>query len=285
VAGPLRFLLWVLLVRAAIDLISPTVMMRTIMHGNTLLIVAVVWNIFRISDFLIEYEADRLRQRGHAGTTVLLGLVRNIARVVIVIAALVVWLDNVGFKVTTILAGLGVGGLAVALAAQRTIEDLIGAVVLLTSQPVRIGDFCRFGDALGTVEDIGLRSTRIRTLEDTVLTISNSEFSKLHLENFTKREKIWYHPRVSLQYETTQDQVRAIISEAESLLRSHPKVFADSARIRFTEIGSYALSLDVFAYVDMTDYDEYLKVAEELNFGIMGIVEKAGARLALPLHL
>jgi MscS family membrane protein len=285
VAGPLRFLLWVLLVGASIDLISPTVTMRAIARARTLLIIAVVWNIFRISDFVIEYEANRLRESGQRASTVLLGLVRNIARVVILIAALVVWLDNVGFEVTTILAGLGVGGVAVALAAQRTIEDLIGAVTLLTSQPVRIGDFCRFGNTLGTVEDIGIRSTRVRTLENTVLTIANSEFSKLHLENFTKREKIWYHPRVSLQYETTQDQVRTIISGAEGLLRSHPKVFADSARIRFTEIGTYSLNLDVFAYVDMTDYAEYLKVAEELNFGIMGIVERAGARLALPVDI
>jgi MscS family membrane protein len=285
VAGPLRFLLWVVVARASLDLISPTVTMQAIARGQTLLTIAVVWNIFRISDFIIEYETKRLRESGQAASTVLLGLVRNIARVLIIIVALVVWLDNIGFKVTTIIAGLGVGGIAVALAAKSTIEDFIGAIIILTSQPVKIGDFCRFGNTLGTVEDIGIRSTRVRTLENTLLVIPNASFSELHLENFTKREKIWYHPRVSLQYETTQDQVRTIISEAEGLLRSHPKVLADSARIRFTEIGSYALNLDVFAYVDMTNDAEYLKVAEELNFGIMGIVEKAGARLALPVQL
>jgi MscS family membrane protein len=207
------------------------------------------------------------------------GPLKIIARIVIVTVALLVWLDNLGLA-STILAGLGVGGIAVALAAQRTFEDMFGAAILFLSQPVRIGDFGRFGSTLGTVEEIGLRATRIRTLDNTVMTFSNADLSRMPIENFTAREKMWYHPRISLPYETGRETVRTIIDRIGTLLRLDPRVFADSARIRFVEIGSYALHLDVFAYVKERDYAQYLAIAEELNFAIMKIVEDVGARLA-----
>jgi MscS family membrane protein len=148
-----------------------------------------------------------------------------------------VWLNNVGFNVTTLMAGLGIGGLAVALAAQKPLENLIGAITLYTSRPVRVGDFCRFGDKIGTVEEVGLRATKVRTLDRTLVNIPNAEFVHLHLDNFTKREKIWYHPRISLRYETTPDQVRYILVEVRKVLYAHPKVLSDPARIRFVGFG------------------------------------------------
>lgn len=282
VAGPLRFLFWVLLTRAMVELLSPTVAMRAMMRAETLLVIAVIWIVIRLADFFLEYQANRLMKRGRHAAVVLLRPVKNIVRIVLVLVGLLVWLDNVGFRVTAVLAGLGVGGIAIALAAQRTFEDLIGAITLYISQPVRVGDLCRFGTVFGTVEEIGLRSTRIRTFDNTVVTIPNSEFSKLHLENFATRDKIWFHPRISLPYETTREQIGRIINEIEALLHSHPDILAESARIRFTKIGNYALNLDVFAYVNKKDYPEYLKVAEHLNLSIMEIIERAGTRLALP---
>jgi MscS family membrane protein len=112
--------------------------------------------------------------------------------------------------------------------------------------------------------------------------IPNAEFAKLNIENFTKREKIWFHPRISLKYGTTQDQIRTIIVDVEKLLRAHPKVLPDIARVRFEELGEYSLNLNIFTYIDTTDMNEYLEIAEELNFQIMDAVEKAGASFALP---
>ncbi len=192
------------------------------------------------------------------------------------------WLDNIDYKVTALLAGLGVGGIAVALAAQKSIENLIGAVTLYAAQPVRVGDFCRFGNTLGTVEEIGLRSTRVRTLENTLVSIPNAEFSSLHLDNYSKREKIWYHPRLKLRYETTPDQIRYILVEVRTLLYSHPKVLPDPARIRFVGFGEYSIDLDIFAYIAETDYGKYLEVSEDLNLRIMHIVRDAGSRFAFP---
>jgi MscS family membrane protein len=282
VEGPVRFLLWALIINGSIDLVSPTVTMRAIAQSHILLTIAVTWVIMRVIDFTIDRYALRVRESGRSGAVALVKPLRNVIRIVIGIAAVLVILDNIGFSVTTILAGLGVGSLAVALAAQKTLEDVIGAITLYAAQPVRIGDFGRFGDTLGTVEDIAMRSTRIRTLDNTLVCIPNAEFAKLNIENFTKREKIWFHPRISLKYGTTQGQIRIIIADVEKLLRAHPKVLPDIARVRFEELGEYSLNLNVFTYIDTTDFNEYLEIAEKLNFQIMDAVEKAGASFALP---
>jgi MscS family membrane protein len=238
--------------------------------------------LIRLFDFYIDYQIHRLEQQERHGAVVLLRLLTKVFRGLIVLAALLIWLENVGFKVTTLLAGLGVGGIAIALAAQAILADLIGAVILLVSQPVRVGDFCRFGTKMGVVEEIGLRSTRVRTLDDTVVSVPNAEFSKLQLENFALRKKVWFHPQISLPYDTSQEQVQTIIADMESLLRNHPDVLDEPVQIHFVTISDYALVIDVFSYVATGDYGEYKKIAEQLNLGIMAIIEKAGSRLALP---
>jgi MscS family membrane protein len=280
--GPIRLLIIVLIVRTQIDLIRPTVTARALAEAKTLVIVAVVWTIMRLFDIIADRLAHRFRRRGQKGATVLLGPLLTAAKVLVVIIGTMLWLDNIGFKVTTLLAGLGVGGLALALAAQRPIENMIGGITLYMSRPVRVGDFCRFANTIGTVEEIGLRATRVRTLDRTVVNVPNADFVRLHLENFTAREKIWYHPRIRLRYETTPDQIRFILVEVRKLLYSHPKVHPDPARIRFVEFGEHSLDLDIFAYIDVKDYGQFLEVAEDLNLRIMDVIAKAGSNLAVP---
>jgi MscS family membrane protein len=282
VSGPVRLLIMVLIVRAQIDLIRPTLTAQAIFRGKTLLIIAVGWTIVHLFDILADRLTERLRQKGQKGATVLLRPVTNAAKVCIVLIAALVWLDNIGFKVTTVLAGLGVGGLALALAARSTLENVIGAITLYLSRPVRVGDFCRFGDTVGTVAEIGLRSTRIRTLDRTVISVPNAAFARLHLENLAMRDKIWYHPRIRLRYETTPDQIRFILVEVRKLLYAHPKVLPDPARIRFTEFGEHSLDLAIFAYIDVKKYPKFLEVAEDLNLRIMDIIAKSGSSLAVP---
>jgi MscS family membrane protein len=173
----------------------------------------------------------------------------------------------------------------VALAAQKSLENFFGAITLYSSKPVRIGDFCRFGDRVGTIEEIGLRSTLVRTLDDTTVSVPNVEFSNRELENYTRRRKIWYHPRIRLRYDTTPDQLRYILVEIRKVLYGHPKVLPDLARIRFVGFGESSLDLDIFAYIDVTDYGESLEVAEDLNLRIMGVIAKAGSGFALPQTL
>jgi MscS family membrane protein len=279
---PFHLLLFVMVARSSVILIGPTMGFRAIMQARTLLVLVLAWFAMRVTDQLIARGATRLREQGQTAAAMLGRPLRNFVRGIIGLVALLVWLDSLGYQITTLLAGLGIGGIAVALAAQRSIEDLIGAVTLFTTQPVRIGDFCRFGDKIGTIEEIGLRATRIRTLDDTVVSVPNGEFSKLHLDNFGRRRKIWYHPRIRLRYETTAEQIRYVLVEVRKLLYAHPKVLTDPARIRFVGFGEWSLDLDVFAYVDSVDYGEYLEIAEDLNLRIMAIVAEAGSGLAVP---
>jgi MscS family membrane protein len=242
----------------------------------------VVWLAFWIIDFLLDRLSEHYRLQGRNTARILLPPLGTAAKTVFVIIAVLVWLDNLGFKVTTLIAGLGIGGLAVALALQKPIENLVSGITLYTSQPVALGDFCRFGDKIGTVEEIGLRATKVRTLDHTLLTVPNFDFVHLQLENFSKREKIWYHPQIRLRYDTTPDQIRYILVEIRKMLYAHPKVLDDPARIRFGGFGSFSLDLEVFAYIDVTDYGEFLEVAEDLNLRIMDIMQEAGSAFALP---
>ncbi len=249
---------------------------------SALAIVAITWFLLRLVNLFTLAVARRLQQRDNATALGVVPIGQKAVKTFVVALAVIAMLDSFGFDVTALLAGLGVGGIAVALAAQKTIENLFGGVTLLADRPVSVGDFCRFGDRVGTIEAVGLRSTRVRTLDRTVVTVPNSEFSTLQLENFTARDRIWYHPTIGLRYETTRDQVRTILARVREMLLAHPRVVPDPARIRFLGFGAYSLDLEVFAYVDATDYGDYLGVAEDLNLRIMQIVEENGASFAFP---
>jgi MscS family membrane protein len=235
-----------------------------------------------IVDLFRDYIRGRLARRQANAAVLLMGPIANAVKIAIILIAAIVWLDNLGFKVTTLLAGLGLGGLAVALAAQKSIENLIACLTLYGSAPVRIGDFCRYGDKIGVVEEIGLRATKIRSLDHTTVHIPNAAFVEIQLENFASREKIWFHPTLRLRVDTSADQLRYILVEIRKLLYAHPRVDNDPARIRFTGFGQASLDLEVFAYIRTPDYGESLEIAEDLNLRIMDIIKDAGSAIAIP---
>ena len=159
--------------------------------------------------------------------------------------------EAVGIPIAPLVAGLGVGGLAIALAIRPTLENIIGGLTLFADRPVRVGDFCRYGDEIGTVEQIGLRSTRIRSLERTIVTVPNAEFSQMKLDNFAARDIRLLKTILQLRYETTPDQLRYVLAELRKLLLGHPKVTPAPARVRFVGYGAYSLDLEIFAYLQL----------------------------------
>ncbi len=189
-----------------------------------------------------------------------------------------------GVPLAPLLAGIGVGGLAVALAARPTLENVIGGFTLFADKPVRVGDFCRFGNnRLGTVEEIGLRSTRIRTLDRSVVSVPNSQFSELQLENLTLRDRIRLHAVLQLRYETTPEQLRYVLAKLHELAVAHPKISNDPPlRVRFMGFGEYSLDVEVFIYVATNDWDEFLAVREDMFLRMMDIIKKAGTGFAIP---
>ena len=209
-------------------------------------------------------------------------------KLLIGVGAVLIYLNKLGINITTVLAGLGVGGIAVALALQKPMEDIFGAITLYTQQPVRVGDFCRIGTATGTVEEIGLRTTRIRTLANTLIAIPNGRLATEPIDNISARKKILYRTNLRLKYDTSPEQLQQILDGIRELFDSFEKVLPEGHRVRFKEISSDALLVELYAYLDTTSWTEYLELAENLNIQTLDIVAKAGTSLALPaqtLHI
>lgn len=185
--------------------------------------------------------------------------------------AVISWMDNLGYKVTTILAGLGVGSVAVALAAQKSLENLIGSITIYASQPVHVGDFCKFGDTL--------RATQLCTLSRTVVHIPNAMFASGKIENLTQRDKILYRTCLRLFYNDTPEQVRRVLVEIRELIAQHAFIDEENSRVRFLEFGEYAQELELYVYIKTKDFSEYLEHRENINLQIEEIIESVGAHL------
>jgi MscS family membrane protein len=286
-SGPLRLLLAVVLFHASMTTVGLPLLFR---HAITRLelflgIAAVAWFFTRLADLAAQQMRRRLVTDHRTAAVSVVPLGRRAAKALVIVLAVLAIADNLGFNVTALIAGLGVGGIAVALAAQKTLENLFGGVALIADQPVLVGDFCKFGDQMGTVEDIGLRSTRVRTLDRTLVTVPNSQFSSMGLENFAPREKIRFAPIIQVAFDTSPVQLRNILRAITELLLRHERIERDSARVRFVGFGDSSIRLEVFSYVQTADYGEFLAIQEELLLRIMEIVEAAGTRLAVPAQI
>ena len=283
-AGPIRLAIAVLLFRTGLVPLGLGVKATEFISSllSALFIVAVTWLLLRVTNVLSSVVEERLVGRGEVGAMGLVPPGRKFVKAIVVIFAFVAILNTFGFNVATLLAGLGVGGIAVALAAQRTIENLFGGVMLYTDRPVSVGDFCRFGDKLGTIEEIGIRSTRIRTLDHTVITVPNAKFSNMELDNITARERIRLLAVVTVRYETTPDQLRYILVEIRKLLYSHERVISDTPRVRFINFGAYSLDIEVVTYINTTDWAEFLGIREDIFLRIMDIIKASGTGFAFP---
>jgi len=212
-------------------------------------------------------------------------LLRTAGRVVGIVLAVWIFVDGIaelGLDVLPLVAGLGVGGLAVALAAQTTIANFIASVILYVNRPVRIGDFCRYGDQIGTVEEIGLHSTRIRSLERTVVTVPNAEFAQMQLDNFSRRDQRLLRTTLQLRYETTPEQLRYILAKLRELLIGHPMVTPDPARVRFIGYAAYSLDVEVFAYLRCQDQNTFLAIQEDILLRAADIIRDGGSGFAYP---
>jgi MscS family membrane protein len=283
IAGPLRFLIMVLIFRAGFDMIAPSLSARALFEAKTMLILAIYWVMLGVIDVIMYRLADRMKRNGQQDAVVLLKPASTGVKIIIAVLAVISWMDNLGYEVTTILAGLGVGGVAVALAAQKSLENLIGSITIYASQPVHVGDFCKFGDTLGVVEEIGLRATQLRTLSRTVVHIPNAMFASDKIENLTQRDKILYRTRLRLSYNDSPEQVKQVLAKIRELITQHELIDEDNSRVRFLEFGEYAQELELYVYIKTKDFLEYLEHREDINLRINDIVESAGAHLTVPV--
>jgi MscS family membrane protein len=281
---PARLLLLVLVIRWTVANVSLALLTRQFWSNiaTVITIGACVWLAFIFNGWIEHRARKRLGAGSSRGGISVLRLARRTLDLLVLFAGIILTLYFFDVNVTAALAGLGVGGIAIALAAQKTLENVVGGISIIADQAVRVGDALKVGDTTGTVEDIGLRSTRIRTLDRTMVSIPNAQISTARLEDLSSRDKFWFHPVLSLQYETTAAQMRSVLEAIRNLLLEHSHVEADSVRVRFLGFGSSSLDVDLFAYVSVPDFGMFLEVQEELLLRIMDAVQAAGTRIALP---
>jgi MscS family membrane protein len=243
-------------------------------------IVACVWLLMLLNGWTERHFLGR--RRISSGSASVLRLVRRLIDGIVLFGGLLLTLSYFGVNVTAALAGLGVGGIAVALAAQKTLENIIAGVSLIADQAVRVGDTLNVGDVQGTVEEVGLRSTRVRTLDRTLVSLPNGQIASMKVETVSARDRFLFHPVVALCCETTPLQLRTVMDNIRQLLSEHTNIDSPSVRVRFVRLGACSLDVDIFAYAFARDWNNFLEIQEDLLFCIMEIIDKEGTRTAFP---
>ena len=243
--------------------------------------VAFVWFLWRLIDMLSDLWSARMARADRRRALSALAFVRRSAKSLLVVVAFAAVLDTIGIDVTTGIAALGLGGLAIALGAQKTIENLVGSLAVIIDQPVRVGDFCKVVDVTGTVEDIGMRSTQVRTNARTVVTIPNGDFSSKQIENYSRRDRFLFDPTIGLTYDTSAEKMRSVLLAVRKLLNEDDNVVA-GARVRFASFNQSSLDIEIFAYLRTQDYSDFMALREEILLRIMDTIAAEDASMAFP---
>jgi MscS family membrane protein len=212
-------------------------------------------------------------------------MTRLLARILGVIGGILILSNGaqeLGLPVFSILAGLGIGGLAVALAIRPTFENLISGFILYLDRPIRVGDFCTFGDQSGTVETIGVRSTQVRAPDRTRISIPNSQFADMQIINWAQCDQMMIKHIIGLRYETDADQLRYVLAKIREMMQGHPRIDSDTVRVRFVGFGSSSLDIEIRIYARTREWNDFYAIREDLFLRIKEIVEKSGTGFAFP---
>jgi MscS family membrane protein len=244
--------------------------------------VAACWMVARVTREVSTLAIRRLTASGRMGERSVVSLARRVFNILAFIVIGLIALSTLGVNVTAALAGLGIGGLAIGLGAQKTFENLLGGISIITDRVLQIGDACRIGDQRGTVEDIGLRSTRLRTEDRTVVTIPNGTVANVVLENLRQRDKILCRQTVRLRYDLAPDHIRYSLEEIRSVLKHNEHVEDSTSRVRLLRFAEWAIEVEIYAYILVRDFPEFLAIQEQLLLDVVDSIERTGAAVALP---
>jgi MscS family membrane protein len=240
------------------------------------------WGLARATSVGFRAAGQAPWARQNAGLAGMLPLGRKLASILLVGLGLVAVLNELGFQVASLLAGLGIGGLALALAAQKTVEHLFGSIAIGVDQPFRVGDLVSVDGVVGTVEAIGMRSTRVRTADRTLVSFPNGKLADSRVECIAARDRIRLYANLGLAYATRSDQLRRVLADVEAALRAHPKVWADTVLVRLSDLKESSINVEVMAWFTTTDWNEFTAIRQELLLRFLEIVEGAGTSLAFP---
>ena len=283
---PVKCILAILLHGVFVYLLGPPLLYRVYYSRflATLLMGCFLWLLSTITDRSFEHAVNRTRTQHGGGESILI-VMQRLTRIMLLIIASVAALSLFGINVRTTLAGLGIGGLAIALAAQKTLENLIGGVSLLMDKAVHVGDFCQIGGQLGTVEDIGLRSLKLRTLDQNLSVVPNGSLAQMQFENMARRSKLLINQTFSLRIETRAEQLRFVVDRVQSMLDQHPAIEPNTCRVRAMNFVGAAYQMELFAYGKTGDWAEFTAIRQDVILKIAEIVEASGTRFAAPTQL
>jgi MscS family membrane protein len=242
-------------------------------------VIAFVWFGLRLVDAVAQLAIARMQRQQRRQVVSVITLLRRTVKVLLLLFSGIGILDTFGIDVTTGIAALGIGGIALALGAQKTVENLVGSVTVIADRPAQVGDFIKVGDLVGTVEDVGIRSTRIRTLERTLVTIPNGDLSARQIENFAARDRYLFNPVIAVDYQVSSAKLREAIDIVYQVLAGHENI-AEGARARLGRIAERSFNIEVFAYIDVLDFEVSVVIREELLLTLYERLEKAGIGLA-----
>jgi small-conductance mechanosensitive channel len=247
----------------------------------------VVWQAITITSCFVDYFVKRFLEKDldgdgetDPGSATASNMVTLIAKIVFWVLGTIFVLSNLGIEVTSLVAGLGVGGIAVAFALQGVLGDLFASFSLYFDKPFRIGDFIVIGKDTGTVEKIGIKSTRIRTLQGEELVVSNTELTTARVQNFKKMSERRIASQFGITYETPREKVRQVPEVVTDIFETIEGARLD--RVHFTAFADSALIFELVYFVGTSDYAEYLDIQQKFNFELMRIFSEQGIEFAYP---
>ncbi|MCK0155513.1 mechanosensitive ion channel family protein [Alcanivorax sp. S6407] len=279
---PLRWFLFFKLLQTGVAELGLSIKARVYLNESALGYLATVFLALGIIELLTAlFLSNATNQKYWSG---IIRPLRTILKMIAIVVIFLLWLSDSGYDITTVLTGLGIGSIAIALAAQKTLENVIGAFTLYIAKPIQPGDFCKVGTTAGVIEEIGLRSTRIRRMDRSVVYVPNSVLSSASIENISESDFRRYQRDLHIRLGATPDQLRNLLADLRRLIYSHPRLTEKAARVRFVEILRDSYRLQVNCYVDSSDWNQFLAVSEDLNLRILSILEQHGMQLAVPVQ-
>lgn len=280
VKNPLRFLFVILGIYFLFYFLEiDKAILKHLLKG--LLIFDLFWMVYNVITEFEEYVYKLLGKFGKASNELASFLIK-ITKIFVITIGVVALLQDWGINVTGFLASLGLGGLAFALAAKDTAANIFGGIAILTDNIFKIGDWVKIGNAEGVVEDIGIRTTKIRAFDKRLIVVPNSVIANSNVENFSRRDRRRIMMRLGLTYDTTLETMEKILNEIRDMLLKHPHIHNEPVLIYFDEYQDSSLSIFCYFFTKTAVWDDYLKIREDVNFKIKQIVENNGASFAFP---
>ncbi len=255
-----------------------------IVHGIYILTISFIalYFVFKLIDVLAYHLHQEAKKSKSTLDDQLVLLVVRSLRILVVTLGILFILENFGYDITSLLAGLGLGGLAFALAAQDTVSNLFGSITVFSDKSFQLGDWISIGDIEGTVEDIGFRSTRIRRFDQALVTVPNSQFIKGGVVNYSARKKRRMEFYLGVTYSTSVSKIKGVIEGIKKIIEEDDRFDHSFYMVKFTDFGAYSLNIYIYCFTKTTVWDEFLTVREEFNLKIMQLLEEMGVETAFP---